>query len=84
MLKKNIRAKCKSAEYEQLPKIDKGILNKILSKGNFKPHKVSYYLERWDSEFDVKIANVLQVYKEIPLVNDTKLDLPNATALSYD
>jgi transposase len=84
LLKKHIRAKCKEAGYEQLAKIDKGVLNKILSKGNIKPHKISYYLERRDSEFDVKMANVLQVYKEISLINDKKLDLPKATTISYD
>jgi transposase len=84
LLKKHIRARCKEAGYEQLSKIDKGVLNSILSKGNIKPHKVSYYLERRDSEFDVKMANVLQVYKEISLINDKKLDMPKATTISYD
>ena len=84
LLKKYIRANCKDAGYDVLSKIDKGVLNKILAKGNIQPHKVSYYLEKRDPEFDVKMANVLQVYKEISLINDKKKDSPKATTLSYD
>jgi transposase len=65
-------------------KIDKGVLNGILSKGNIKPHKISYYLERRDDEFEVKMANVLQVYKEISLVNQGEIELTGQTTLSYD
>lgn len=84
LLKKYIRANCAQAGYHMLQKIDKGVLNGILSKGNIKPHKVSYYLERRDAEFDTKMANVLQVYKEISLINDRKLNTPQSTTLSYD
>lgn len=84
LLKKHIRAKCKEAGFDMFLKIDKGVLNKILSKGNIKPHKISYYLEKRDPEFDIKMANVLQVYKEISLINDKKLDTPKSTTLSYD
>ena len=67
-----------------MQKINKGVLNGILSKGNIKPHKISYYLERRDEEFEAKMANVLQVYKEIALINDGELEKPNQVTLSYD
>ena len=68
-----------------LSKIDKGVLNKILSQGNIKPHKVSYYLEKRDPEFEIKMANVLQVYKEIALFNENPKDKDRkSTTLSYD
>ena len=71
--------------HDSLQKMDKGVLHGILSKGNIKPHKISYYLERRDDEFDVKMANVLQVYREIALINEGGLDEnPKQTTISYD
>ena len=44
LLKKHIREHCEQAGHPSLTRIDKGVLNTILSHGNIKPHKVSYYL----------------------------------------
>lgn len=84
LLKKHIREHCKQAGYESLLKIDKGVLHTILSKGKIQPHKVRYYLERRDVEFDKKMANVLQVYKQIELTNKLQLADRSITTLSYD
>lgn len=85
LLKQHIRGNCYQAGHQMLSKIDKGVLNKILSQGNIKPHKISYYLEKRDPEFEVKMANVLQVYKEIAMINEKPLeDNRKTTTLSYD
>ena len=84
LLKIYIRDHCIEAGFECLQKIDKSVLNGILSKGNIKPHKISYYLERRDEEFETKIANVLQVYKEISLINDGEVQPLKETTISYD
>jgi|SRR6266487_633761 len=84
LLKKYIREHCKKAGYDSLLKIDKGVLHTILSKGNIRPHKVRYYLEKRDAEFDKKMVNVLQVYKQIELTNELKLLDRAITTLSYD
>ncbi len=84
LLKKHIREHCKQAGYTSLLKIDKSVLHKILSKGNIKPHKVRYYLEKRDPEFEKKMVNVLQVYKQIELTNELKLPDRSITTLSYD
>lgn len=84
LLKKHIRKTCGGVGHQCLTKIGNGMLNKILSKGNIKPHKISYYLEKRDPEFDIKMANVLQVYKEIAMVNEGKREKHNMTTLSYD
>jgi transposase len=85
LLKKHIRASCKQAGYKMLLKIDKGVLNKILTQGNIKPHKVSYYLEKRDPDFEVKMADVLQVYKEIDLINKgPENETRESTTISYD
>ena len=85
LLKQHIRENCEQAGYQVLSKIDKGVLNTILSQGNIKPHNVSYYLEKRDPEFEIKMANVLQVYKEIALINEGPPDENRkATTISYD
>lgn len=68
---KHIRNNCRYAGHDCLSKIGKGRLNMILSKGSIKPHKISYYLEHRDPEFEAKMTNVLCVYKEIQLINET-------------
>lgn len=85
LLKQHIRENCEAAGHQVLSRIDKGVLNTILSQGNIKPHKVSYYLEKRDPEFDLKMANVLQVYKEIAIVNEDPEDKNRkTTTISYD
>ncbi len=69
---------------ESLLKIDKGMLHTILSRGNIRPHKIRYYLERRDEEFDKKMVNVLQVYKQVELTNELQLPERTITTLSYD
>lgn len=82
----HIQKNCKEAGHDCLSKIGKGRLNMILSKGNIKPHKISYYLERRDPEFETKMTNLLHVYKEIQMINET----PNteqtrkSVTISYD
>ena len=44
---------------------------KILAAHEVKPHKVRYYLERRDPEFDAKMAEVLCVYREIALLKQS-------------
>ena len=38
---------------------------KLLDEEEIKPHKVRYYLERRDAEFEPKMAGVLCVYREV-------------------
>jgi transposase len=41
---------------------------KILGQEEIKPHKVRYYLERRDAEFEQKMAEVLCVYREVQML----------------
>ena len=84
LLTKHIRSHCNEAGFECLQKIGNGVLNGILSKGGIKPHKIRYYLERRDEEFEVKMANVLHVYKEVALINDGELRAEKQATVSYD
>ena len=40
----------------------------FLARDDVKPHKVRYYLERRDPEFETKMAEVLCVYREVAVV----------------
>ena len=83
-LAKYIQKNCTAAGYASLIKTGKSFLNNVLSKSNIKPHKISYYLERKDPEFDIKMASVLHVYKEVALINDDNLCANKHTTVSYD
>jgi transposase len=67
LLIKHIREHAKEQDYTCFDKLGKGYLHTILSEGNIKPHKIRYYLERRDPEFEEKMANVLCVYKEVEM-----------------
>lgn len=84
LMKKHIRTNCDDAGYDCLSRIDKGVLNSILTKGNIQPHKINYYLEKRDPEFDIKMANVLQVYKEVEMINESNTEQRKETTISYD
>jgi transposase len=83
-LAKYIQKNCTEAGYASLINTGKSFLNNVLSKSNIKPHKISYYLERKDPEFDIKMASVLHVYKEVALINDDNLCANKHTTVSYD
>jgi len=72
-----------------LAKLVQGTVCKILNEQEIKPHKVRYYLERRDPEFQQKMAEVLCVYREVKLIKETaaaaKQEPSDAVAiLSYD
>ena len=48
------------------------------------PHKLSYYLEKKDPDFDRKMSQVLHVYKEVELYRSNKSEEPMVAILSYD
>lgn len=83
LLVQHIRTHCEEAGYPGLVRLGKSRLHAILSKSNIKPHKISYYLERKDPQFDEKMANVLCVYKEVEMQNVSNVERRSVT-LSYD
>jgi transposase len=55
------------AGHPSLAQLAQGTVCKILAAHEVKPHKVRYYLERRDPEFEPKMAEVLCVYREVEL-----------------
>ncbi len=73
------------AGHPSLSKLNRGTVSKILSKAKVRPHKITYYLERRDPEFDEKMAQVLMVYKEVAMLREKGDDASRLHAiLSYD
>ena len=54
----------------------KATVNRILKKQPLQPHKIKYYLERRDPEFERKMQDVLVVYQEVNFQNDTGTSCP--------
>ena len=61
----HVRKHCAAAGHPNLAKLGRGTVSKILSSNAVRPHKIHYYLERRDPEFDEKMIQLLHVYKEV-------------------
>jgi len=57
-----------------LKEIAKSTVWSILNDTEIKPHKVKYYLEKRDHEFEQKIDDVLIVYKQMEIQFETGND----------
>ncbi len=57
-----------AAGHDCFASLAQGTVCKILNKQEVKPHKVRYYLERRDAEFENKMAEVLCVYREVAIL----------------
>lgn len=83
LLAEHVRGHCGEAGHPALGKLARGTVSKILARQQVRPHKINYYLERRDSAFETKMAQVLCVYKEVELRRESG-DSQMAPVLSYD
>ena len=49
-------------------KLAQGTVCKILAEKEVKPHKLRYYLEQRDPEFEPKMAEILCVYRQVAML----------------
>lgn len=73
--------------HDCLAKAGKATIWRILDANPIHPHKIKYYLERRDPEFEQKMQEVLMVYKEVNLQNDQQAGsdtLPSVITVSVD
>ena len=83
LLAGHIREHCIQESHPSLIKLGRGTVSKLLSAQELRPHKISYYLEKRDVEFDRKMAEVLCVYKQVEVLRQSgSQDL--VAVLSYD
>ena len=56
------------AGHPSLAKLGRGTVSKLLTGAEIRPHKIEYYLERRDPEFEPKMAQILMVYREVEVL----------------
>ena len=84
LLAKHIRKHCGEWGHPSLSKLGRGTVSKILAAQPVRPHKLEYYLERRDPEFEAKMIEVLHVYREVGVWRTTGLPAEVVGVLSYD
>src|SRR6202789_3450919 len=91
LLARHAREHGGGAGHECLANLVQGTVCKILGQEKVKPHKVRYYLERRDAEFEQKMAEVLCVYREVQILKKAAAKAKKAkkpgkpvTIVSYD
>ena len=69
-----------------MKKAVKATIQRILDEHPIRPHKIAYYLERRDPDFEQKMADILCVYREINLQNETSApgEDPSIITVSVD
>lgn len=84
LLAKHIRKHCGELGHPSLGQLGRGTVSKILAAHPVRPHKLEYYLERRDPEFEAKMIEVLHVYREVGVWRTTGLPAEVVGVLSYD
>lgn len=84
LLARHVRKHGPEAGYPSLAKLGRGTVSKILAAHPIQPHKIQYYLERRDAEFEGKMIQVLHVYKDVEVWRKKGLPQEVVAVLSYD
>jgi transposase len=86
LLAEHAREHGPAAGHDCLARLAQGTVCKILNRQAVKAHKVRYYLERRDAEFEEKMAQVLCVYREVALLKEAaaKEESKPVAVVSYD
>ena len=69
-LAKFVCERAEAAGFARLANAGKSTVWRILDDNDIKPHKISYYLEKRDPEFDRKMQEVLMVYRDVSLYRE--------------
>jgi transposase len=84
----HVRQQARAADHPSLVQAAKATVQRILEEQHLQPHKVKYYLERRDPEFEPKMKEVLMVYQEVALQNQaatpTAEGAPSVITVSID
>lgn len=85
LLAAHVRKHCPAAGHPSAAKLGRGTVSKILRASAVHPHKIQYYLERRDPDFDASMVQVLHVYKQVEIWREKGVAPPDLVAvLSYD
>jgi transposase len=84
-LAKHVREHAQKAGHPALSRAVKATVQRILSGQSLHPEKVKYYLERRDPDFEAKMREILLVYREVALQNQSNGGLaPVIVTVSVD
>ena len=59
-----------AAGFARLANAGKSTIWRILNENDIKPHKIRYYLEKRDPDFDRKMQEVLMVYRDVSIYTE--------------
>lgn len=76
----HVRQQARAAGHSSLAQAAKATVQRILDEQHLQPHKVKYYLERRDPEFELKMREVLLVYQEVAVQNQAAAAAPASVA----
>jgi len=79
-LAQHVRRQAVARGHPSLARASKATVQRILAAQPLQPHKVTYYMERRDPNFESKMRDVLLVYQEVELQNQGPL--PSADPLA--
>lgn len=85
LLTKHVQEHAEAAGHPSLVRFTRGAVGRVLLEHDIRPHKITYYLERRDPEFERKMVDVLMVYKEVALMQEVGADNSDQmVVVSYD
>jgi len=84
LLAQHVRKHCVAAGHASLQRLSRGTVSKILRANAVQPHKIHYYLERRDPMFEIKMNQVLHVYKQVEIWHRAGAPSELTAVLSYD
>lgn len=85
-LAEHVKRYAPAAGHDCLKKAAKATMQRILDGHPIRPHKIAYYLERRDPDFEQKMTDILCVYKEVNVQNAATAagEIPSIITVSVD
>ena len=85
LLAQHVREHASTEGHDCLTRMSSSSVSRLLAAHDLQPHKVRYYLERRDPDFDAKRAEVLCVYQQVEYILENEELKPLCDVyLSYD
>jgi len=85
LLAQHVREHASTEGHDCLSRMSSSSVSRLLAAHDLQPHKVRYYLERRDPDFDAKRAEVLCVYQQVEYILENEELKPLCDVyLSYD
>jgi len=84
LLAQHVRQHAVAAGHPSLQHLARGTVSKILRAQPVQPHKIEYYLERRDADYEAKMKQVLHVYRQVELWHRVGAPAELTAVLSYD